>query len=113
MPTIDPHLNPQLTGLEALDRQRVDGLQGRQGPQDGAAVADPGLAELVHDEAPRGPAVDEGETVLNAPAWDDAAGPHLLQAEGLPAGFTGGDLAQDAQAGVDNVAAVLGFSAPG
>lgn len=103
MSTIDPRLNPQLTaGLDALDRQRADGLQGRQ---EGLSDIE-GLA--LREQAPRGPAVDAGETVLTAPAWEGEA-PRLLQAADLPAGFPGGDLAQDANVAADSVAAALGL----
>lgn len=103
MSTIDPRLNPQLTaGLDALDRQRADGLQGRQeGLREGEGPA-------LREEAPRGPAVDAGETMLTAPAWEGEA-TRLLQAAELPAGFPGGDLAQDANVAADSVAAALGL----
>lgn len=114
MSTIDPRLNPQLTGLDALERQRADSLQGRQeGLVEGGLVegglVDGGLVEgRPGEEAPRGPAVDAGETVLTAPAWEGAAS-RLLQAAELPAGFPGGDLAQDANMAADSVAAALGL----
>jgi len=103
MSTLDPRLNPQLTAsLDALDRQRADGLQGRQ---EGLGDIE-GLA--LREEAPRGPAVDAGETVLTAPAWEGGAS-RLLQAAELPSGFPGGDLAQDANVAADSVAAALGL----
>lgn len=103
MSTIDPRLNPQLTaGLDALDRQRADGLQGR-----GDGLLE-GTGEALREQAPRGPAVDAGETVLTAPAWEGEAA-RLLQAAELPAGFPGGDLAQDANVAADSVAAALGI----
>lgn len=104
MSAIDPRLNPQLTaGLDALDRQRADGLQGGHG--DGLAE---GTGEALREQAPRGPAIDAGETVLTAPAWEGEA-TRLLQAAELPAGFPGGDLAQDANVAADSVAAALGI----
>jgi hypothetical protein len=103
MSTIDPRLNPQLTaGLDALERQRADGLQGR-----GDGLVE-GIGEDLREQAPRGPAIDAGEAVLTAPAWEGDAS-RLLQAAELPAGFPGGDLAQDANVAADSVAAALGL----
>lgn len=104
MSTIDPRLDTQLpTSLDALERQRADGLQQRPD----------GLAEGIGEDqalAPRGPAVDEGEAILTAPAWRDDAAPRLLQAADLPAGFPAGDLALDANVAADSVAAALGIA---
>ncbi|WP_407353241.1 hypothetical protein [Luteimonas sp. R10] len=60
----DPHLN--VTGLDRLGGQAaLDDLQRQQGPQQAREVA-----REVAREAPQAPAVDPGEQLLAAGAWD-------------------------------------------
>lgn len=88
-------LNPNLSGFDALNALERQALEGRQGLLEGdrtQAPADAGLGEAL-----RAPAVDEGELVLAAPAWD-AGAPRLLPADGFQ--LHGGDRGRDLDAGV-------------
>lgn len=104
MTSIDPRLNTNLSaGLDALDRQRLDDLQGRQGQIDGGVG---GVAELAPVEL-RAPAIDDGEAVLNAPAWTAASDDRQFDGAGLQDTLAGLERGQAVDAGVDGIVAGL------
>jgi hypothetical protein len=101
--SVDTRLNPNLPSLEALNALDRAGLEGRQPQLEGGTgiqgLADTGLAEPLH-----APAVDDGERILGAPAWDEGA-PRMLSAGDFQLG--GSDRGQDLDAGVDAMVAQL------
>lgn len=104
MSSIDPRLNTNLSaGLDALDRQRLDDLQGRQGQIDGTQPA----AELAPVELLRAPAIDDGEAVLNAPAWASADSDRQLDGGSLQGTLAGLERGQAVDAGVDGIVSGL------
>ena len=102
--SVDTRLNPNIANLDALALER-QGLEGRQTQLDGGIEA-PAVADLaLGEQALRAPAVDDGERVLNAPAWD-GDGERLLATGGFQ--LAGQDRGQDLDAGVDAMVAPLG-----
>lgn len=101
--SVEPRLNPNLPNLDTLGALERQALEGRQTQLEGGqvqALADTGLGEPL-----RAPAVDDGELVLNAPAWEDGE-PRMLAVDGFR--LDGSDRSQDLDAGVDAMVAPLG-----
>ncbi|HEX2082914.1 MAG TPA: hypothetical protein VHF86_05450 [Xanthomonadaceae bacterium] len=102
--SVDTRLNPNLPSLDALNALDRAGLEGRQPQLDGGTgvqgLAETGLGEPLHV-----PAVDDGERILAAPAWDEDA-PRMLSAGDFQLG--GSDRSQDLDAGVEAMVAPLG-----
>ena len=100
MSSIDPRLNTNLSaGLDALDRQRLDDLQGRQGQIDATQP----VADLAPADGLRTPALDDGEAVLNAPAWAAADGDRQLDGGNLQDTLAVLERGQAVDAGVDGI----------
>lgn len=101
--SVDTRLNPNVSNLDALSALERQGLEGRQL---GGGVGTPAVADVaLGEQALPVPAVDDGELVLNAPAWD-GEGDRLLAAGEFQ--LSGGDRSQDLDAGVDAMVAPLG-----
>lgn len=100
--SVDTRLNPSLPSLDTLNALERTGLDGRQPQLDGGAGVH---GPLEIGEPAHAPAVDDGELVLNAPAWDEDA-PRLLASGDFELG--GSDRGQDLETGVDAMVAPLG-----
>ncbi len=100
--SVDTRLNPNLP-LDAHGALERQALEGRKTQLEGPGA--PATADLDAGEALRTPAVDEGELVLNAPAWDDG-GPRMLATGEFRLG--GSDRGQDLDAGVEAMVEPLG-----
>ncbi len=98
--SVDTRLNPNLPNLDALERQALEGRQAQFESPGVQAPTETGLGEPL-----RAPAVDDGELVLNAPAWG-ADEPRLLAPGAFELG--GSDRGQDLDAGVEAMVAPLG-----
>jgi hypothetical protein len=115
MSTLDSRLNTSLPGgLDALDRHGLDRQAldrqalDRQGQFDGR-IGDPAFNGLEIADPARGPTVDDGEAVLNAPAWDGED--RLLAGGDLQARLArlaGSELGEAVEQGVEDVLAGLG-----
>ena len=105
--SVDTRLNASLPSLDTLSALDRAGLDGRQPQLDGGnGVQRPSeVGPLEFGEPARAPAVDAGELVLNAPAWDEDA-PRLLAAGDFELG--GSDRSQDLDTGVGAMVAPLG-----
>lgn len=103
--SVDTRLNPNLANLDALGALERQGLEGRQ-TQPGIGLDAPAVADVAFGEQQlRAPTIDDGEHVLNAPAWD-GEGERLLATGGFQ--LDGHDRSQDLDAGVDAMVAPLG-----
>lgn len=92
--SIDTRLNPGLAQLGALERQALEGRQ----PGAELPALDAPATVGAEVEPVRLPAVDEGETLLNAAAWDADGGARLF-VDGFRPG--GSDRGQDLETGVE------------
>lgn len=101
MSSIRPDPRLDRPGLDALGGTSLDGLRGREQPASHEELA-LRVAEPL-PEAPLAPALDAGEDVLNAPAWE-AGATRMLAADAALARSLGAlDLAQAADRAADAV----------
>ena len=102
--SVDTRLNPNLPSFDALSALDRAGLDGRQPQLDGGTGVQ-GLADTGLAEPSRAPAIDEGERILNAPAWGEGE-PRMLSAGEFQ--LSGSDRGQDLDAGIEAMVAPLG-----
>lgn len=103
--SIHSHLSA-LTSLDALERQRVDGLQG-QPHADAGRTGDATQIDSLRTDAPVAPSIDEGEAILDAPAWTTDTGNRQLGHSALGFSLSGMERAQAMEHGVAAIVAGL------